>query len=279
MNLEREEIIMQNNYKIENITPDVYRIEEFGLGTIYFVKGKERSILIDTGTGVADLKSVIDLLTETPYDVLLTHGHYDHAGGIGQFNAVYLNQKDLYMVKNISVEERIEYARSILNTYPELKGQFDIDYIKPWREEPSFNFIKDGDIIELGDKTLKIFETPGHTEGSVCILDEADHVLFSGDNLQPILLLTEDGDDRNEVIINWYRSVERIVPYFSDFDHLCGGHEKIDKSIIYELMECGKGIVEGELKPEPTQIHIFKGMFVNYKNIHITYQTMNDLIG
>lgn len=269
---------MNRKYQVENVCENVYRIEEFGLGTIYLVKGRDSAVLIDTGTGVADLKGLVESMVDTPYDVILTHGHYDHAGGIGQFDSVYVNKKDIELIKSITLEERVSYAEAILATYPVDEPLFELNDIKQWEKLPKFKCVDDKTTLDLGDKTLEIFEVPGHTKGSICILDRADRVLFSGDNLQPILLLTMDGEDRENVIKEWYEASKKVCCHIDDFDYLCGGHEKIEKNIIPELQECGRLIVEGNLKPESTQIHIFDGLFVKYKSIHITYQTLEELM-
>lgn len=43
--------------------------------------------------------------------------------------------------------------------------------------------LEEGQELSLGDSTFKVMHTPGHTPGSVCLLDEANHILFSGDTL------------------------------------------------------------------------------------------------
>ncbi|MFJ5760653.1 MBL fold metallo-hydrolase [Neobacillus sp. NPDC093182] len=53
---------------------------------MYLVEGTVRAALIDTGTGVGDLKAYIDNLTDKPYFVMLTHGHVDHAMGAPAFD-------------------------------------------------------------------------------------------------------------------------------------------------------------------------------------------------
>ena len=48
-------------------------------------------MLIDTGYGVGDLKGYIEDTFHVPYEVLITHGHVDHASGCQQWNTVYMN--------------------------------------------------------------------------------------------------------------------------------------------------------------------------------------------
>ena len=120
---------LNRNYHIEELTTGVFRIEEFGLGTIYLVKGSKKGLLIDTGTGVADLKGVVEEILDTPYDIVLTHGHMDHVGGIGQFNKIYVHEKDIDMTLNTTLSSRKSYAKSILDTYPTETPNFSIEEI------------------------------------------------------------------------------------------------------------------------------------------------------
>jgi glyoxylase-like metal-dependent hydrolase (beta-lactamase superfamily II) len=45
--------------------------------------------------------------------------------------------------------------------------------------------LKDGDIIEIGQREFKVMNTPGHTAGSICLYDENSGILFSGDTVFP----------------------------------------------------------------------------------------------
>lgn len=89
--------------------------------------------------------------------ILLTHGHFDHVGGVGQLACetgcrVYICPEDLSMPPQMTAGP-IFYT----NTYGE------------------------GDVLHLADISLRILHTPGHTPGSVCIL--AENTLFTGDTL------------------------------------------------------------------------------------------------
>src|SRR5699024_1665588 len=68
-------------FKVEPVIPGITRIK-MPYVCSYIVKGSDRAVLIDTGFGYGDLKSVVDELIDLPYDVICSHGHPDHAGGI-----------------------------------------------------------------------------------------------------------------------------------------------------------------------------------------------------
>ena len=83
---------------ISEIAPETYLINEFGLCNHYLLVGSERALLIDCGMGYYDLLGTIASLTDKPYDVVITHGHPDHAGMMHLFDQVYMNEKDLPML-------------------------------------------------------------------------------------------------------------------------------------------------------------------------------------
>lgn len=71
------------------IAYQTYAINEYGLNAMFLIVGEEKALLIDTGTGVCDLPATLRYLTDKPVQVVLTHGHPDHAGAIGWFDEVW----------------------------------------------------------------------------------------------------------------------------------------------------------------------------------------------
>ena len=136
-------------------------VKELG---IYFVncyliheENSSSCVAIDPG-GNAD--KVMKFLAEnnlTLEAILLTHGHFDHVGAVKELHEktlckVYLHTDDLMLPENFT-------SGSLFYTH-------------------EYN---EGDVLELAGLTIKVWHTPGHTEGSVCLF--VDDVIFSGDTL------------------------------------------------------------------------------------------------
>ena len=79
----------------------------------------------------------------------------------------------------------------------------ELENVKPMDiEKRSFEIITE----ELGDKKLVIYEMTGHTAGSVCILDEEDRILFSGDSVNDLELICAPAKDREALLKEWYEA-------------------------------------------------------------------------
>ena len=100
--------------------------------------------------------------------IILTHGHGDHIGGVAE------HAKDFPNAKIVAHEKEAELLRDAkLNVSTEMFG-------RPITVEPDI-YVKDGDELTVGNMTLHILDTPGHTRGGISIYVNG-HV-FSGDNL------------------------------------------------------------------------------------------------
>lgn len=97
--------------------------------------------------------------------ILLTHGHYDHVGGVGELCRLY--RPAVYL-------HRADFQGEDPRFFP-LKGQLDSSHFT------GVEFYGEGDHISVGDLDVTVLHTPGHTKGSVCL--KCGDTLFSGDTL------------------------------------------------------------------------------------------------
>lgn len=180
-----------NYYKAEKIDDNITKIVSLTGELLYLIEGRDKAVLVDTCLGVGNLKKFAEGLTDKPITVILTHGHVDHAMGAPEFDKVYLNDKDIELFKkHSSLAVRKDYiSMNLGENMPEFK---DEDYVKP-NENINFNNLSDGDIFNLGETTLQVFELPGHTKGSMVILIKEKRILILGDACNKATFLF-DGD-------------------------------------------------------------------------------------
>ncbi len=190
---------MPKDYEIREIAPKIFVINEYNLTTMTVVLGSERALVIDVGDGVGDYKKVVESLVEgKPYDVYLTHGHVDHSGGRGQFEKIFMSQKDVAYLQESGTLLRFLYLfgmKFIIPTIPYRKAR-----IKKGKE-PVVNYVMEGDEIDLGDRHVEVLAYPGHTPGSLAYFVREEKVIIGGDAFNPGLFL----------FLRWARSVEEWI--------------------------------------------------------------------
>ena len=130
-------------------------------------KSKE-AVLIDCSSGRQEfINSIKNSGVKLKY-ILLTHGHFDHILGVDKFKEVF--GTDAYIAK-----EDIEQVELTPKFMPILAGMESVEI------KSIHNYLKDGDIIKVGDIEIKAIATPGHTPGGMSYL--IGDKLFSGDTL------------------------------------------------------------------------------------------------
>lgn len=155
----------------------------------------------------------------------------------------------------ISVRDRENYLKNMESADAIEPGTITIAQEMRNDKKPDFCFMKEGDIFNLGDKELEIIEMPGHTAGSVCILDRKDKVLFSGDNVNDIELLCAPAQDRWRLLEDWHCIGERIFSQKDAFEICGGGHGLISIEKALDTLDCGKKILKGKIQAEKQKIH------------------------
>ncbi|HIH78285.1 MAG TPA: MBL fold metallo-hydrolase [Halobacteria archaeon] len=136
----------------------------------------EKNVLIDAGADERELTSFLMSLGPRRIDlVLLTHVHLDHILALPKI-LEYLDQSD-YPIDIAVHEAEIDHINDKDYTAAYLFGINDLPEVKPTIS------LKDGNQIDIGNNSLEIIHTPGHSIGSICIYDKKNKNLFSGDTV------------------------------------------------------------------------------------------------
>lgn len=215
-------------YEIKKIDEQTIMISECGLACMYLLWGEKSALLIDTGVGVGNLEELVRKFTRLPFRVVITHGHRDHAGGIGQFRKVFVHPKDKEAVRQITMEDRRDYIHRMCISG--LAADESECFKSMQRENPHVEIadVFPEDRFDLGNREVTVLYTPGHTEGSVSFLDSR-RILFAGDALQTIMLLHNDREDKNIFLRAWLDSLRGLMKQSDLFTMVAGGHGIVPK--------------------------------------------------
>jgi hydroxyacylglutathione hydrolase len=136
------------------------------------VIGDEQSheaMVIDPGDQVDEILGILRERNFTLKYIVITHAHIDHVGGANKLKAatgapILLNHNDLSLLKMLDMQATWLGMRS--------PGEVKID-----------ESVGDGRTLKVGGVEAGVIETPGHTEGSICLLFPSEKKLIAGDTL------------------------------------------------------------------------------------------------
>lgn len=139
-------------FTVTKLSDNFYSLDQRGVRAFLFV-GEDAAILVDTCFG-GDIKAACEAITDKPITLITTHADPDHMGCDGQFPKHYLHEAE----------------------FPRYESRNN----SPVTAKP----LAEGDIITTGDYSLEVVLIPGHTPGSIALLDRQHKFLVSGDTVQ-----------------------------------------------------------------------------------------------
>lgn len=216
-------------FHIEKIDNETFAISEYGHWEethCYLLLGTERAVLIDTGLGVANIKTVVDSITSLPVLVITTHVHWDHIGGHKHFRDFAVHEKEFaWIYEKFPIP--LQMVKENLTRNPcEFPSDFNIESYQVFQGMPLFT-MRDGDIIELGNRSLQVFHTPGHSPGHCCFYEKERGYLYSGDLIYSGCL---DAFYPSTNPIDFMHSVDKIRKLY--IQKICPSHYEINIPIV-----------------------------------------------
>ena len=253
-------------HQVTEFAPKTWCISEFKLVNAFLVEGEEKAALIDTGCGIGNIAGIVRELTDKPLVIIITHGHFDHDGGVKQFPGVpvYLHRADgdlmhqtVVMLKKMMNSDDTNMMRKFYITSrapircPELDVNELLKLVPSEPQDPIYDYIpmEGGMEFDLGGRVLKVIHTPGHSAGEVSILDETSRTLFSGDTANVGIILMRQPNNGTALIEECNRTMGKLWDMEASYDRLGVGHDEItiSKQIVKDYYDLTTGLLNGSI--------------------------------
>ena len=193
-------------FEVKELDHGVFLVSEPGHVNSFLITGSASAVLFDTGLGVANIRTVAEAVTDLPMLAVNSHYHFDHTGGNRFFDGFAIHEVGAELVREPSPPELasayMEYTARLLRawgpyreaddlyfhlltaerTIRQLPDGFDPAGYQVLPSVPS-RLLREGDVLDLGDRTLRVMHTPGHSPDCICLFDERNGLLFGGDTI------------------------------------------------------------------------------------------------
>ncbi len=193
---------------------------------IWHVRGRDRDLMIDSGTGLASLTDFAREVLDKPVTAIATHVHLDHVGGHHEFAECLVHPLEAEGLRNPPsalnlIDEGFDagdLATLLLPPMPDYQPEGAMVTALPhagfalqsYRLRPArgIGFVEEGDLLDLGDRSFEVLHLPGHSPGGIALWEAASATLFSGDTLYDGPLIdTLDHSDLGD----YRHSLERLL--------------------------------------------------------------------
>lgn len=210
------------NYSIIKMEEGFYRIEQGFVRCFLFV-GEKEGLLIDTGIG-GNLRECIEEITKLPITVIFTHADGDHVGAAGQFDRRLMHPSEFDYYKN--------------------KNEMAFPMEPVW----------EGEIIDLGNYCFEVILIPGHTPGSIVILERDKRFLIGGDSIQTGSIFMF-GEGRN--FPAFCSSMIKMQGLIGLFDKVYASHSEliVKPELVNQLYQGAIKVMEKTLEGKPMMLH------------------------
>jgi glyoxylase-like metal-dependent hydrolase (beta-lactamase superfamily II) len=236
---------MSDIFTVTQVAEGIWAIDE-KIVRCWLVAGEEHAVLIDSGASGAaeELAELVNSLLgeeKRPVSLVFTHTDGDHTAGQDAFDQPLLHPAEY------------DYYSSKGNAGRELRALWE------------------GDVLELGGRSLEVVLLPGHTPGSIALLDRASQRLFVGDTLSDswIFLI---GPGRNvPAFIESLRKLASLAETGAfDVVHPCHGTASLGTEWITRTLTAAQLLLAGELTPHdppmplPCKAYVHEGVTLLY---------------
>ncbi len=205
---------MANPYEIISIEENAWRIEEGGVRAFLFA-GAGEALVVDTGFGGGNLREAVQNVTTLPLRLVNTHTDRDHIGGNGQFDKAWMHPAEY---------DRYAQGGALCPAAP----------------------LWEGDVIDIGTWRFEVILIPGHTPGSIALLEARRRILLAGDSVQAGAVYLF-GAGRN--LPAFIESMEKLRDIRGRFGVIYPSHGDfpVPADILDDVVDGARALQQGEL--------------------------------
>jgi glyoxylase-like metal-dependent hydrolase (beta-lactamase superfamily II) len=227
---------MSQWFAVEKLNDDVARItepyvNEFFRANCYRIHGRDFDIQLDFSVGVRSLTEVSPA-TGHPVLAIATHAHVDHVGGFHCYDRRFGHPLEAHTFRDMddagTVESWFRKLEAPVSRLPHPGWSIADFRLKP---APLTEMLQDGDSIDLGNRVFTVVHLPGHSPGSIALLDERNGEFFSGDAIYDDTIV----DDVPGADVGAYlATMRRLLDLDISIGH--GGHgPSFDRARMHEI--------------------------------------------
>lgn len=234
----------------ERISRHIVRIKDISFTAMYLVIGENKTILLDTGIGIGDVREYIrEEIGKEVDEVILTHGHLDHAAGAILFKdlPIYLNEndKDLMNKHVFDIQSHIDYTADIYKRIGENCPPYADKDILQGLDSSCTLPLNDHDVFDLGGIHMEMIHVPGHTQGMMMVLFKEERIILFGDACGVGVLLIEDCCSTVEEYRN---SLIKVKKYDGAYDRIIRNHGTCESplDLLDNVIDVCTDILEGK---------------------------------
>lgn len=170
-------------FVVHKLTDYLYAIGEpnyYQKNFSYLLVGDNQALMFDSGANQhEDITQVVRTITDKPLSVLPSHLHFDHLGGLHNFQSIYL--VDIPFTRKFEGKDGLYHVPE-----PVYLGNLDHMVVPPFKVA---RLVKPQETINLGGLEVRLMSVPGHTPDEVALYDQTHNILLAGDHLYPSWLL------------------------------------------------------------------------------------------
>ena len=183
-----EKAVAEHWYAIKPMDSQILWIREIHVdpyvaGDIWLLRGAERDLVVDTGMGIVPPAPLIASLTTNPVVAVALNCYFDHAGGWYSFSERLCHPRDADALHDPGEESSsaLDYLTDDSLWALPREGFAARDY-RMQGAAPT-GLVEEGDVIDLGDRTLEVMSVPGRSPGGIALWESRSGSLFTSDML------------------------------------------------------------------------------------------------